>query len=1125
MRNMKTDLQNATITLGLMRELIEQCKANLEHSDPAEHAELLQKTRLFYEYMENRIKHLIAVQKDIKSFEEVTRTLKYFHDKIFSPLFAQEGLSNLPAFALSVDDAAKLFSKQEKLTILTTIGQLAVDVTNDINPTVASRIAWLTHLQEFYKKNNFPVTYIDQTKALIEEQEKFNTFEAELTGKIDNILNNQNMEASDKIVAIKAIKADAITKIPAGYPATYFDRHTHIPDILYVALKVEINDKIKKILASNVLPSEKLTKINKLLSDNKYRNEEMANNPEYFSEVLSNIEDQKAKKKMLDFLSNTDARQPLIDRVERSEARLLKHMSAILNDNNLTPDGKLQKITALLATNKNMLIKSIVGKDALRELLGDKNFMRLNQEAGNANLVAKMEEIAKRRDKILIKELLEEYSQHDQNLISATTREQFHALLSELITRKLNTRDGVIGDLVREIYNEINSYPSISADIITVIQPLIKQKEDGVIKEINDTLVTTDKKDYISQLNFLELIKEKRLGNMPAENFHKQLPNLFREYDEKKNDLINELITQIITGNASESLKIIADIDNGLLKLTPLPENLQKVCLTAKAAHGGEVARNEIQKIYANENIFVLDKLEQINFIANFSNTDTERDVIKVIKSLQKQLTASVLDNIKNNNNLSILQKAWAIDLLYTYTEDKKLKALCNEAKTEYTSQLAGELIATSRAAFQKFSVAAFLASTEKNPYKSELSILCSNLEAMIKQDILSCQSLEQRARVLRKWIEVGMTCLIERDFNSVITIGSTLNNPEINLLYLTKSKLSTEERTALDTLTQVAQPINNFSIYQKYLRENQDKPTVPHLAYFGKSHESFAGAVEAGTTRLDPSFPTQTSWMLNGETDTVVAELIKYQQSISAIPGGNYRQSTLFLDTKRTDQHQLDTLRSLYENRNDPAVKKAKLLDAHREEEISKRRTTPPKRDFRVSSPTITPEMHSQYSEFNMLCSFLLTEIDNSNISPELKQKFHQTYDLAHNGIIVELSKNNPKKSVVDTSLYIACDQLKELIAVLDRSANKPEELIRALQHLQQASERLLSRYPPTVTQQELQTGRDRKSTAVPLAPATPTQSNEQNIRAEEFTKNQKRSTIKNPLAHTHTEIPTRRP
>ncbi|KAG6833188.1 hypothetical protein H0H87_010250 [Tephrocybe sp. NHM501043] len=111
--------------------------------------------------------------------------------------------------------------------------------------------------------------------------------------------------------------------------------------------------------------------------------------------------------------------------------------------------------------------------------------------------------------------------------------------------------------------------------------------------------------------------------------------------------------------------------------------------------------------------------------------------------------------------------------------------------------------------------------SRQPRPNNVEAAYLTNNkIVLWVKQSVLHYNTIEERARVLKFFVNTAVACRNLRNYASVTAIANALHSAPIDRLRLTKKELPQLLRHTLDDLDDLLDPSSNHKTYRAALRE-----------------------------------------------------------------------------------------------------------------------------------------------------------------------------------------------------------------------------------------------------------------------------------------------------------------
>ncbi len=1051
---MKTELQNAQVALQMMPLVLEQLEGHLNAPSTIGRNQTIEGSFGVMIVLERLIEDQITyLQKDKndskegKNIREAERTLTYYCQK-FNELIKNTHMQNIKLPDPNYDIGPNtIFNKEENRAFLNRIAKLAIDATNLINTTSDSKMAWLHQMTAFFKKNNLPQEFINQAEQLIEIHLKVLQSEVKLAEDMDAIMNSIHKKASVKIAEINKLISDTIKQLPPGYPATYFDQYQQKAQSLDLMLQIEkkndivsdLNEKLQKILvATNIKPSQKLIEINALLT-NENRLDANSLEVEYFNKSLSVIKNDKVRKDIQNFIQNQAERNNIISSTELREIKVNKGVQAVLNSE-LGGQQQINKIEHILNRNRNRVVAELMGEDRLRLIVGDNNYIKLKNDDGNLRFQHDVNKTVEKltKDNQPISELISIYERYGNDNFNKESKELFEQTLISFVAKRLSDDRTSISANMRFVYGELGDHPAQLNYVGDWIKETVKQYEEKIITKINKEFDVIGADDFISKLNALELSREHHMNDIAQDIGARMLPMCSNYFYEKNKEFCQGLIKKLNEGNIVDKLKIVSDINKGLLKVVP-PE-VSAICEQVKQNMTSQNYIDLIKNISQNSEILYHTRLKDCEFLIELGNLSNNEEAKSMLSNLKSSLSLNDVNLIQSNKNLNLFDKMNALELLSASTDDVKIIQKCADLNKLNTKSAANEIIAASRATFQQFSMDTYVNATEKNKYSSPIFHQNEKLVKMIVNDILKCSDPNQRVNAIARWIDISEVCLKQRDFNSAFAIGLALVNENITKLSTSFAGLSPESKEKLKILNVFSS--FEYSDFSKRFRQDSNLPTVPYQAPLDKWKTMFAETRRVTNEKDEHLSSQQESWMNSEFANDVIPSLIKSHSLIrdQNISEQSFNNFSAFMQSGQMDNHQQEHLRKTYESPplvslEDKALAREEVKQMEKDYEVllranQKQNAIDDKaRKENKVKPVKAKDLQKLYSSYVSSALQLKERIDAIELSQELKDKLNkQIFNLIEKGVDLELQKEAPQKAIIETTLYI----LKERVTLI---------------------------------------------------------------------------------------------
>jgi len=125
---------------------------------------------------------------------------------------------------------------------------------------------------------------------------------------------------------------------------------------------------------------------------------------------------------------------------------------------------------------------------------------------------------------------------------------------------------------------------------------------------------------------------------------------------------------------------------------------------------------------------------------------------------------------------------------------------------------------------------------------KSELGITCviersNDVSQWVASEILRTSSLDLRAKLIGKFIRIAQKCYRMNNFCTLNQIIYGLQNPYVERLKHTWSKVGSAEKSLYRKLVELTNPFSNF----KYIREAMDKVTDDEVYFWNNTNNPFS--------------------------------------------------------------------------------------------------------------------------------------------------------------------------------------------------------------------------------------------------------------------------------------------
>lgn len=152
----------------------------------------------------------------------------------------------------------------------------------------------------------------------------------------------------------------------------------------------------------------------------------------------------------------------------------------------------------------------------------------------------------------------------------------------------------------------------------------------------------------------------------------------------------------------------------------------------------------------------------------------------------------------------------------------------------------------------------------KSSPNVTTLLGFTNRLSNYVFESILSPQiSLKARASRLKVWLKVALSCSYFRNYNSVASIMTALQNHAITRLNPLWADLRKKDIELYEYLSRIVHPNNNFKVYRKklkrYMKEDtvgtlsQDRSSVPVVPFFNLFLQDLTFISEGNNTFTNP--------------------------------------------------------------------------------------------------------------------------------------------------------------------------------------------------------------------------------------------------------------------------------